>query len=159
MTHTRTLRRTAALLATSLIAASGVALTSGAASAAVCVTAGHAYFIKPISGPNYMSGFEGDQRYGVPTVTALRGDGFELGGNGIKPGTRITFTAVSGMFGASNSLVTSTAASNCVVDQTRNRAAIGNLPNGTYTLFASYTGGNSGRFVNNEPVVKIKVIG
>ncbi|MFI6320400.1 hypothetical protein ACIBG8_22900 [Nonomuraea sp. NPDC050556] len=155
------MNRTSAALALTLVLGGGVALTAAPVHAATCATLGHAYFIYPVSGFNYMSGFENDQRYGVATITARRGDGFELGGNGIDPLSRITFRAASsgGMFAGSNRADSSLARSNCVVNQTSNRYTIGNVPNGTYTITAEYTGGNTGKFVFGEPVVKVKIVG
>lgn len=156
MTRTRSL-----LLSLALIAASGASLaaSAGPAAAGPCVTPGHAYFIYPANGFNYMSGFEGDQRYGVTTITAHRGDGFQLGGNGIKPRREIIFRATSGMFGGSaNTAITTDAGSNCVVNQRDNAFTIGNVPNGTYTIRAEYVAGNDEKLVLNEPVVKVKIV-
>ncbi|WP_214105161.1 hypothetical protein [Acrocarpospora catenulata] len=153
------MRTRIALLALALATASGTALSATPASAAVCATLGHAYFIYPADGFNYMSGFENDKRYGVPTIFAFRGSFFQVGGNGIKPGTPITFTAVTGMFGANSGAVTTNAGGNCVVNQVPNAFAIGNVPNGTYTVRATYRAGNSGAFIVNEPVVRVAVVG
>jgi hypothetical protein len=130
------------------------------AHAAGCVTLGHAYYIKLPSGFNYMSGFEGDKRYGIPLVEVRRGEPFQLGGNGIKPGTGIRFYNASGVMGSefgNQSFNTTNAGSNCVVDQTRNNGLIGNVPNGTYRVRADYQ--VPSRSIVGDPVVDLKVVG
>jgi hypothetical protein len=130
------------------------------AHAAGCVTLGHAYYIKLPSGFNYMSGFEGDKRYGIPLVEVRRGEPFQLGGNGIKPGTAIRFYNNSGImdpFNGASSFFTSFAGSNCVVDQTKNNGFIGNVPNGTYRVRADYQ--VPSRSITGDPVVDLKVVG
>ena len=78
-------------------AAVGASLSVGvldapSAGAARCATAGHAYLTQP--GRTIFSGFEGDQRFGVPMVTYAQGaQSFRLGGNGISPGSGVDFFA------------------------------------------------------------------
>ena len=89
-----------AALATSLgaVTATG-ALGAPTASAARCATAGHAYLTQP--GRTIFSGFEGNQQFGVPTVTYAQGtQAFRLGGNGISPGSGVDFFAFDRNTGA-----------------------------------------------------------
>jgi hypothetical protein len=149
-----------ALLALGLVMALAVAgSTAPPAHAAGCVTLGHAYYIKTSTGFNYMSGFEGDVRYGIPLVEVRRGETFQLGGNGIKPGTPIRFYSATGFMGQFNnqSFFTTNAGGNCVVDQTRNNGFIGNVPNGIYRVRADYQ--VPSRSIVGDPVVDLKVVG
>jgi hypothetical protein len=93
----RPLRRALSLIAcTAAVAATvtvGAAAPASAQTGYGCRTAGHAYLTQP--GHVYFSGYENDQRFGIPTVNAVRGDTFRLGGNGLQPGTPLTFQAVN----------------------------------------------------------------
>ncbi|WP_113701314.1 hypothetical protein [Nonomuraea lactucae] len=176
----RLLARLAA--ATGMAAAVSAAIVAPANATATCATEGHAYYIDdgpnaPLPGFNYMSGFEGDQRYGVFQLRVKRGDRFRIAGNGILPGSfqtqsRIQFAAVnlagtsnakifSRNGAASSSVATSLAGSNCVVSDANpvNAYTVGNVPNGTYRIFASYNVPENGttKFVSNEPVVDLLV--
>ena len=73
-------------------AAALIAAGANPADAATCQTAGHAYLTQP--GRLFFSGFEGNVQNGVPTAYASQGvTSFRVGGNGIKPGTRVIFQA------------------------------------------------------------------
>src|SRR5262245_8060075 len=78
----------------------GVAVVStvvaSPASASTCATDGHAYLIG--GGGIFYSGFEGDQRFGVPTATVTAGSYIQLGGNGIRPNTSVTFLLNGGVW-------------------------------------------------------------
>ncbi|MFE0102515.1 hypothetical protein [Streptomyces sp. NPDC059009] len=124
-----------------------VTATASSAAAATCRTLGHAYNI--FNGGVYFSGYEGDQRFGVQRITMARGARYELGGNGIKPGTSITFEAVGP---ATYFQTVGTAGSNCVVNQ--RPFFQGGLP-GEYRLFATYQ--VPGRTINDDPVVDVTV--
>ncbi len=116
-------------------------------SAARCATAGHAYLTQP--GRVIFSGFEGNQQFGVPTVTYAQGtQSFGLGGDGISPGSGVDFFAFDRNTGAQVAFVpgrpaqfyTSTARSNCVVNQ--NGPFFFTLPPGNYRIVANYFPGN-----------------
>jgi hypothetical protein len=155
----RLLRRALALVAGALMA--GGVLVSGAtpASAATCATAGHSYLTQP--GRFFFSGFEGDQRYGVPALYTFSFDAFSLGGNGIRPGTSIRFEFTDKATGAPANVVTGTgssyitraARSNCVVNEEGTGIF---APVGTYRVTAYYTAGNTNQYVV-DPVVDIVV--
>lgn len=101
-------------------------------------------------------GVEGDQRYGVPTVTYARGtQSFRLGGNGISPGSGVDFFVfdrntgpqVAFVPGDPNQYHTSTARSNCVVSE--NGPFFFTLPPGNYRVVANYFPGNNFRLVSD----------
>jgi len=130
------------------------ALSATPASAARCATAGHAYLTQP--GRVIFSGFEGNQQFGVPTVTyAQNTQAFGLGGNGISPGSGVDFFAFDRNTGAQVGFVpgrpaqyyTSTARSNCVVNE--NGPFFFSLPPGNYRIVANYFPGNNFRLVSD----------
>jgi hypothetical protein len=140
----------ASLGATTAISAVG----AQPASASRCATAGHAYLTQP--GRVIFSGFEGNQQFGVPTVTYAQGtQSFGLGGNGISPGSGVDFFAFDRNTGAQVGFVpgrpaqyyTSTAGRNCVVNQ--NGPFVFTLPPGTYRIVANYFPGNNFRLVTD----------
>jgi hypothetical protein len=155
----RLFRRALAVVAGALM--TGGVLVSGAtpASAATCATAGHSYLTQP--GRFFFSGFEGDQRYGVPALYTFSFDAFSLGGNGIRPGTSVRFEVTDRatgepaniLSGGRSSYITGAARLNCVV----NEEGTGILaPVGTYRVTAYYTAGNTNAYVA-DPVVDIVV--
>jgi hypothetical protein len=102
------------------------------------------------------SGFEGNQQFGVPTVTYAQGtQAFGLGGNGISPGSGVDFFAFDRNTGAQVGFVpgrpaqyyTSTARSNCVVNE--NGPFFFTLPPGNYRIVANYFPGNYFRLVSD----------
>jgi hypothetical protein len=130
------------------------ALGASPVSAARCATAGHAYLTQP--GRVIFSGFEGNQQFGVPTVTYAQGtQRFGLGGNGISPGSGVDFFAFDRNTGAQVGFVpgrpaqyyTSTARSNCVVNE--NGPFTFTLPPGNYRIVANYFPGNNFRLVSD----------
>jgi hypothetical protein len=155
---TRPRKRAVIALAT-LAASLGAATVGGAfgaptASAARCATAGHAYLTQP--GRTIFSGFEGNQQFGVPTVTYAQGtQSFGLGGNGISPGSGIDFFAFDRNTGAQVGFIpgrpaqyyTTTARSNCVVNE--NGPFTFTLPPGNYRIVANYFPGNNFRLVTD----------
>src|SRR5262245_1948638 len=100
----RALKRTFAAGATLIaslaaVAALSVIGASPAGATTVCNTPGHAYVTQP--GRAFFSGYEGDQRFGVPTLSYVQGtQSFRLGGNGIRPGSQIVFFAINTDTGA-----------------------------------------------------------
>jgi hypothetical protein len=144
-----------ATLAASLGAVTvGGALGAPTASAARCATAGHAYLTQP--GRTIFSGFEGNQQFGVPTVTYAQGtQSFRLGGNGISPGSGVDFFAFDRNTGQQVGFIpgrpaqyyTSTAGSNCVVSE--NGPFTFTLPPGNYRIQANYFPGNNFRLVTD----------
>jgi hypothetical protein len=155
---TRPRKRSVIALAT-LAASLGAVTVGGAfgaptASAARCATAGHAYLTQP--GRTIFSGFEGNQQFGVPTVTYAQGtQSFGLGGNGISPGSGIDFFAFDRNTGAQVGFIpgrpaqyyTTTARSNCVVNE--NGPFTFTLPPGNYRIVANYFPGNNFRLVTD----------
>jgi hypothetical protein len=154
----RSRKRAVVALAT-LAASLGAVTATGAlgaptVSAARCATLGHAYLTQP--GRTIFSGFEGDQRFGVPTVTYAQGtQSFRLGGNGISPGSGIDFFAFDRNTGAQVGFIpgrpaqyyTTTARSNCVVNE--NGPFTFTLPPGNYRIVANYFPGNNFRLVSD----------
>jgi hypothetical protein len=159
----RPLRRALLAVATLGMVAAGVALAAPAASAASrCATAGHAYLTQP--GRVIFSGYEGNQQFGVPTVTYAQGtQAFGLGGNGISPGSGIDFFVFDRNTGAQVGFVpgrpaqyyTTTARSNCVVNE--NGPFFFTLPQGNYKVVANYFPGNNFRLVSDH-VANIDVL-
>jgi hypothetical protein len=109
---TRALSMFACAVAT---AATMTVATADAASAATCRTRGHAYMTQP--GRVHFSGFEGDQSLGIPRVLVVRGDLVRFGGNGIRPGTNITFGTSIQFTPNGQEFQTRKAGSNCVVNE------------------------------------------
>jgi hypothetical protein len=113
-----TVRRTVALLALATVAAMATGVVApGVAQAATCKTRAHAYVTQP--GRIYLAGYEGDTSLGIPTWRTFPGDTFQIGGNGIQPGTTIHFIAVDAVgnqvdFGLSDSLP---AGENCAANE------------------------------------------
>jgi hypothetical protein len=153
-------RRKRAVVALATLAASAAALSVGGAlgaptaSAARCSTAGHAYLTQP--GRTIFSGFEGNQQFGVPTVTYAQGtQSFRLGGNGISPGSGVDFFAFDRNSGAQVGFVpgrpaqyyTRGARSNCVVNE--EGPFTFTLPPGNYRIQANYFPGNNYRLVTD----------
>ena len=146
------------LLALAMFAASLSVVTVGglvAAPAASCATLGHAYVTAP-GRPALPSGFEGDQRNGLPTWTYTQGwESFRLGGNGISPGSFIDFFAFDANTGQQVGFVpgrpaqyaTRAARSNCVVNEEGPYTFT--LPPGTYRIVANYFPGNNFRLVTD----------
>ncbi len=160
--------RKRALIAVATFAASlGAVTISGAlgaptASAARCATPGHAYLTQP--GRTIFSGFEGNQQFGVPTVSYAQGtQSFRLGGNGISPGSGVDFFAFDRNTGAQVGFIpgrpaqyyTTTARSNCVVNE--NGPFTFTLSPGNYRIVANYFPGNNFRLVS-DVVANIDVL-
>src|SRR5262245_16047098 len=158
LTKRRPLKR--ALIASMTLPASAGAFTAvgvapaGPASAARCPTARHAYLTQP--GRAYFSGYEGNQQFGVPTVTYAQGtQAFRLGGNGISPGSGVDFFAFDRNTGAQVGFIpgrpaqyyTTRAGSNCVVNE--NGPFYFTLPPGNYRIVANYFPGNNFRLVTD----------
>jgi hypothetical protein len=152
--------RKRAVVALATLAASLGAVTVGGAigaptaSAARCATAGHGYLTQP--GRTIFSGFEGNQQFGVPTVTYAQGtQSFGLGGNGISPGSGVDFFVFDRNTGAQVGFVpgrpaqyyTSPAGRNCVVNE--NGPFTFTLPPGNYRVQANYFPGNYFRLVTD----------
>lgn len=108
---------------------------------------GHAYLTQP--GELYFSGFDGDQRFGIPTFDVVRGERFRVGANGVRPNSGISFTATNTATGALVDLFStgnpgqgfvSGSQSNCVVHESGEFTV--NLPDGRYRVVAVYQSGN-----------------
>jgi hypothetical protein len=144
----------------------GAALATGvgaeSASAARCATPGHVYLTQP--GRTIFSGYEGNQQFGVPTVSYTQGtQSFRLGGNGISPGTFVDFFAFDSDTGAQVGFVpgrpaqypTRAARSNCVVNE--EGPYFFTLPPGNYRIQANYFPGNYPRLVT-DVVANLQVL-
>jgi len=138
----------------------GLVVGASPASAAVCATRGHTYLTQPATRSAYFSGFEGDQSLGVPTVNLTSGEwsSFNTGGNGIRPGTSITFNLwrTDGGTRFVRGIQTRNAGSNCVVNEQR-AGILDYLDAGQYVLTTNYFAGNTGQFISNEWVVQLAV--
>jgi len=150
----RVLIALAALAASVGTAIVGATLEAVPAFAARCNTPGHVYLTQP--GRAYFSGYEGNQQFGVPTVTYTQGwESFSLGGNGISPGTFIDFFAFDNTTGAQVGFIpgrpaqypTRAAHSNCVVNEEGPYTFT--LPPGNYRIQANYFPGNNPRLVTD----------
>jgi hypothetical protein len=154
----RPLKRAVLTLATLGASLAAVAVGGGlgapTASAARCATAGHVYLTQP--GRTIFSGYEGNQQFGVPTVTYAQGtQSFRLGGNGISPGSGIDWFAFDSNTGAQVGFVpgrpaqfyTRNAGSNCVVNE--EGPFTFTLPPGNYRIQANYFPGNNFRLVTD----------
>ncbi|MEV6522317.1 hypothetical protein AB0M43_10275 [Longispora sp. NPDC051575] len=140
------------LAAVLLAVAALVTTTIGAppAQAAGCNTPGHAYLIH--QGRVYFSGYEGDERFGVPTLTVARGSWVQLAGNGVRPGTQAVFVDALGF-----NYTTTAAGSNCVIRQESNPWRINpDIAPGTYLVDASYL--TPTRQVLHDRVVYLQVV-
>ena len=144
------------------VAATLVGVGASPALAATCATPGHAYVTQP--GRVYFSGYDGDGRFGVPTLTTFPGDTVRLGGNGVQPRTDIQFSAVNIITGGPidilpgiRVLTTPRAGSNCVVNE------IGpyfvTAPSGSLIrIIAFYDSGNDGFYARYlDQVVNLEV--
>jgi hypothetical protein len=156
----RLLLRVLTLVSLTLGTTAALAVGAQPASAATCATAGHAYLTQ--SGRVLFSGFEGDQRFGVPTFNTFRGSTFNLGANGIRPFDFVTFVAVDpatgaelnlDFFGNGQASFSLPVGENCVANEQQFTVRV---PDGRYRLTARYSAGNSGARID-EPVVDIVV--
>ncbi|WP_218041735.1 hypothetical protein [Acrocarpospora macrocephala] len=153
MTHSRWRRL---LLPLGLALTAPLAVAAQPAQAAACATAGHVY-VRSAAGL-HQSGYEGNQQFGVPVVvlSPFGSLALSIGGNGLRKDTSITFQISKfGEYWFGNNSFRLTG-SNCV----HNEVSIGSLSGsepGQYLLRATYTAGNSGTFVSNEPVVLLVI--
>src|SRR5262245_11482134 len=142
------------------LAVGGLA-TASPASAASCATRGHAYLTVPVLRQYIFSGYEADYSVGVRTVnidTGQTSSYVNTGGNGIRPGTSVTFNLFRTDGGTTfvKGIQTRTANSSCVVNEQR-ATVLDGLDPGQYVLTATYFAGNSGAYISNESVVLISV--
>src|SRR5262245_33846346 len=159
--RTRTKRRVRASAAGFLAGAAAMvsaALAIGAAPAqagtpGTCVTEAHAYLTQP--GRAYFSGYNGDQRFGVPTLVVSQGEQIRLGGNGIQPSSGMKFQALKhpcsgpppaadrsnfGPLPGKRDYVTLVAYGNSVVPEECPYRVT--APPGRYRIFVTYNPGN-----------------
>jgi hypothetical protein len=131
-------------------------LGASPATASTCRTQGHAYLTQP--GWVIFSGYEGNQVLGVPTLTYIQGTRyFNVGGNGIMPGTPIVFNVYNRDNGSFvTGLQTARAHSNCVVNE-QGTSMFTFLGPGHYQVQASYTSGYTGRYIASDVVTNIDV--
>jgi hypothetical protein len=104
-----------------------------------CATPGHAYVVR--NGQAYWSGYEGDERNGVPTLYLSRGNHVTVGGNGIDPGQQVFFYFYDDAGNYQGSATSHAAGSNCVANE---REITINLYSGHYLVKAYYRSGNTG---------------
>jgi hypothetical protein len=148
------LRRGLALVAgTAAAVAAFLALGTAPAQASTCATPGHAYVTKP--GAVYLSGYDGDQRFGIPTINTYRGDTFRIGANGIRPLAFVNFFVVDAATGAPATSFfvdggwgSQTVGSNCVLNEEGPFTI--SAPDGRYRIRAMYFAGNSGTWVTDQ---------
>ncbi|MFC6081588.1 hypothetical protein [Sphaerisporangium aureirubrum] len=114
-----------------------------------CRTEGHAYMI--YQGRVYFSGYEGRREFGVPHVSIPSGAAVEFGGNGILPGSGMSFDT-EGLINDRD--LVGPARGNCVVNQQRFFA---NFPPGEYVLFATYDVPGRSDPVEDDPVASITI--
>lgn len=119
----------------------------------ICQTDAHVYVV--LNRVPYFSGYEGTESLGVPTMYVSYGTRVTLGGNGIKPGTTVSFKFYDANTLAQVGSGTSrTAGSNCVANE--NGYTI-NFASGRYLARATYTSGNSGNTYTEHRVTFIEV--
>lgn len=83
--RTRRRARAAGLLVCAAVVATGLTVVGATpAQAYACATEGHAYLTQP-GGQVHFSGYNGDQRFGVPSIVVSQGQPLSVGGNGIYP--------------------------------------------------------------------------
>lgn len=139
---------------TPVMVMAGALLPASPAQAATCRTAGHAYVVR--DGRVFFSGYEGDERFGVPTLSAPSGTQVTVGGNGIAPGGKVILYLldVNDVLRSVKRVDAQPAQSNCVSNE--NRWTI-DMPRGRYVAYANYNAGNSGALVG-ERVAFIDVL-
>ena len=149
-------RATAALVMLAALSVAGLGAASPAGATGRCATAGHAYLTQP--GRVIFSGFDGNQQFGVPTESFTQGSRwYNIGGNGIRPGTPVGFIVVDRHTGAFlGGGQTLGAGSNCVANE-RAATFITQLPAGNYQVQATYQVGNTGAWVVNDAVANLDI--
>jgi hypothetical protein len=155
---------TAGLLACAAVVTAGLVVGATPAQAAPCVTEGHAYLTQP--GRVYFSGYNGDKSLGVPRITAVQGELFRIGGNGINPfpiygRPNITWTATGpdgfiDFFPGVRHYSSIWAQDNCVVHEEGPFPVT--APPGLYQIFATYTSGNHPGVLRLDEVAVVQVI-
>jgi hypothetical protein len=163
----------AGFLACAAVTASA-ALAIGAAPAqagtpGTCATEAHAYLTQPDRA--YFSGYNGDQRFGVPTLVVSQGQQIRLGGNGIQPGSGMKFEAFKppgpglppvgerinfGPLPGNRDYLTLAARSNCVVHEEGPYRVT--APPGKYRIFVTYNPGNDPRLSIFDVVTDVEVL-
>jgi hypothetical protein len=141
----------AAVAAVATVAAAGAVSVGTAlpAQAAECATQGHVYVTsvspwsiryesQPLNG-----GTDDYQMFAASATT------FQVGGNGLQRYTTPTWT-VSSSTGAQFSFAGRAAGSNCVANETWVTVPAQTQPGEVWTVSATYQGGNSDRFVQNQ---------
>jgi hypothetical protein len=112
----------------------------------------------------YFSGYDGEGQFGIPTMNAVQGDTFRVGGNGILPGTTIRFQSVNMATGQQIDFTPTTrlyttrgARNNCVVHEEGPLTVT--APPGRYRITAIYRPGNLATGGNDlvDQVVEIQV--
>jgi hypothetical protein len=147
-TGPRPLRLVLSLIACTAAVAATVAVGAAPAHAASrcspAVIGGHAYLTQP--GRVFFSGYDGDERFGVPTAVVGAGATFRIGGNGIEPRETIKFQAINMDTLAIEDFVpgkktyeTKKARDNCVVHEEGPLTVT--APRGRYWIVATYKSG------------------
>jgi hypothetical protein len=140
--------RTSMLFALTLVTIAATAVTAPAASAAACAQPARAQFA--YNGGVYFSGYEGDGRFGVQTVTIFRlGKALTVGVVGIQPETSAHFSIAR--FHPDNIVQefdAGKAEDNCVLNEWFFATDTNVLSGVQHWIYASYVSGNTGRAVN-----------
>ena len=153
---TRALAALGAVVASlAAVAAVGIVSSSPASASTVCRTLGHTYLTQ--NGGAFVT-FGNNVLFGsTPSTSFVQGNmGYRFGGNGIQPGTQITFYAVNTDTGAWAGLVnggnytTRGAGSNCVVNEEGPFTI--SLPPGNYRVMAQWIAGQTGNFFSDAVV-------
>jgi hypothetical protein len=175
--RTPTKRRVRAGVAGVLACAAAIvsaALAIGAAPAqagtpGTCATAAHAYLTQP--GRAYFAGYDGDQRFGIPTLVVSQGQEIRLGGNGIQPGSGMKFEAFKppgpglpavgekinfGPLPGNRDYLTLAARGNCVVHEEGPYRVT--APPGKCRIFVTYNPGNDLRLSIFTVVTDVEVL-
>jgi hypothetical protein len=154
----RSIVRAVLAVAAAVPAAGAVSIAAAQpAQAAECATQGHVYVTsvspwsiryesQPLDG-----GTDDYQMFAASATT------FRVGGNGLQRYTTPTWTVVSST-GATFSFAGRSAGSNCVANEAWVTVPAPTVPGEVWTVSATYQGGNSDRFVQNQAHFRVSFI-
>jgi hypothetical protein len=139
--HARRWSRLRKLFALSVVTIAASAAVAPAANAAFCDQLSHGQM--SYNGGVYFSGYEGDHRFGVPTVTLGRLEKDVTVGGIVMPGTTARFELFNASGGLETRTFSLTAGDNCVSNEVVLRKDIF-FSSGTYTLKSRYVSWTTG---------------